>query len=431
MHEMHEWDLKGLSKIEGHATLKIVVENKRVKSMKLRVMENRRFFTQASVGMSPAAIPSLVSRVCGTCSTAHLLCATEAIEKSFNVDVPDELLLLRKLAMNGAILRDHAMHLYIFCLPDIWNKDSIMEIADERPEAVAACFETKAAANALSSFVLGRAVHPAHSSIGGIISAPDMGKKKEVIGKLEHCRAAVLDGMKIFSQVKDVERRKTNFVALENDDFSFIEGEVVDTEGLRIPEEKFHNHLHEVVRPYSQAEAFKFDGKEYMVGALARINLNSSRLHKNTKQDAREYLKRFPSENSFDNILAQAIENLHCVDYSLELLESVDAETFAKCKPPQISLGKGTVRGVGVIEAPRGTLYHGYEIKDGKVQKADIVIPTDQNLIKLENDLKNMVNRMLKENAGKEAIWNACEKLIRAFDPCMSCASHFLRVKWK
>lgn len=435
MHEMHEpeeWNLKGLTKIEGHASLGIKLKDRQVESLKLKVMENKRFFTRAVVGMEPTSIPALVSRICGTCSVSHLLCCTQAMESIFKVRISDELKTLRKLAMNGTILRDHAMHLYIFCLPDLWKKDSIMEIAEENPEAVEACFEIKAAANALTSFVLGRAVHPMYSAVGGITMAPCIRKKKEVIEKLENCRHHAVEGLKIFSNVKETVKRNTDFVALKNRDYNFIEGYIADAKGMRLKPEGFHGHLHRIVKPYSQGAAFEFDEKDYMVGALARLDLNREALHKNTKKDAAKYLKMFPTRNSFDNILAQAIENLHCVDYSLELLENIDEKTFEKSRPPKINTNvKGTLKGAGVLEAPRGTLYHSYEIKDGKIAKADIVIPTDQNLIKLENDLRHLVNGLLRDGAGKDLILKECEELIRAFDPCMSCASHFLRIKWE
>ena len=186
--------------------------------------------------------------------------------------------------------------------------------------------------------------------------------------------------------------------------------------------------MERIVIPYSQATGFKFLTNEYMVGALARMNLSRDKLSNESKKDlSSQYLRLFPSNNIYDNNLAQAIEILHCVDHSIQLLEEND---FKDETPPKITFkGEGGRRGVGVIEAPRGTLYHHLEInKDSKVTHANFVIPTAQNQIKMENDIRLLLPRIL--NKDKHEIHHELEKVIRAYDPCMSCASHFLKLKW-
>jgi coenzyme F420-reducing hydrogenase alpha subunit len=182
-----------------------------------------------------------------------------------------------------------------------------------------------------------------------------------------------------------------------------------------------------VVIPYSQATGFKCGGKDYRVGALARINLNKSGLHKDTRKYAAKYLSTFPSHDIFDNELAQAIEMLHCVDRAIQILESTE---FKPELPPRLTPTAGI--GVGVIEAPRGTLYYEMQIGDqGLVKDGTLVIPTAQNQVTMECDIGKFVQEMLQKDLPKEEIEHSIEKLIRAYDPCMSCATHFLKVNWK
>ena len=164
-----------------------------------------------------------------------------------------------------------------------------------------------------------------------------------------------------------------------------------------------------------------------MVGALSRLNLSKQSLHKYTKKDSSKYLKEFPSNNVYANNLAQAIEILHCIDESIELIDSWEfkAEPRVEVKPRE-----GT--GIGVIEAPRGTLYYRLDLnKEGLVKFANLVIPSAQNQINMENDVKILVNEGLEDGQSKEWIQHEIEKLVRAYDPCMSCASHFLKFRWK
>ncbi len=185
-----------------------------------------------------------------------------------------------------------------------------------------------------------------------------------------------------------------------------------------------------MVLPYSQASGFKFEGHEYLVGALARINLNKENLHVNTKKDTVKYLNLFPSENIYHNNLAQAIEIIHSIDHAIELLEETEFKKEDLIKPTKLS-GEG----VGVIEAPRGTLYYWLGIDDGKVRYANLVIPTAQNLINMREDVRLIVKDICGTNTKPteelgEAIRKSVERLIRAYDPCMSCASHFLEINW-
>jgi sulfhydrogenase subunit alpha len=421
-----------LSKIEGHADLDIKVRGGKVEEVVLRVMENQRFFAQAVKGMPFNSVPQLVSRICGTCSIAHLTACIEAVEKTLDIKPTAQTILMRKLTMYSLMIRDHALHLYFFVLPDIFGVDSLLDLVDKEKELVHEALHVKEAGNNLSELIAGRAVHAPFEQVGGFSHFPAEAKIEPTIKELKSVRKFIVRLAEIFYNCPWELKRPTNFVALTTPDFSFLEGIIKSTSGAEIKEEDYWDHLHSVVLPYSQASGFKFEGEEYMVGALARLNLNKENLHPKTKKEMAKYLAVFPSGNIYHNNLAQAIEILHSIDHTVEILENYRFQPEEIIKPPKLD-GEG----VGVIEAPRGTLYYWLGIDKGKVRYTNLVIPTAQNLINMKQDVAVAVKEIcacrLKEGREKceQAIRKEVEKIIRAYDPCMSCASHFLRINWE
>lgn len=431
---MHTCDLdvsiNKLSKIEGHADLDVKIRNGKVQDVNLRVMENTRFYTEAVKGKPALSVPQLVSRICGTCSVAHLTGAIEAVEKTLGIKPSEQTMLMRKLMMYSLMIRDHALHLYFFVLPDIFGIDSILDLAEKEKELIHEALHVKEAGNNLSNLIAGRAVHAPFEQVGGFSHEVDNSLVPGVIKELKSVRKYVMNLAEIFYECDWELKRKTNFVALVTPDFSFLEGHICSTGGACIEEKDYWNHLQNVVLPYSQASGFEFEGKEYMVGALARLNLNKDNLHSETKKDMKKYLDLFPSENMYHNNLAQAIEIMHSIDHSIEILEKTEFKKEEIIKPSRLD-GEG----VGVIEAPRGTLYYWLGIKGGKVNYANLVIPTAQNLVNMREDVRAAVTKIcecgLEDKNCEKNIRKEVEKIIRAYDPCMSCASHFLKINWK
>lgn len=423
MHKELDLSIRNISKIEGHTHLDVKVRKGKVTESKLKISENKRFFTQAIRGLDYKIVPSTMSRICGTCSSAHTLCSIEAIEKALHINASEQTFTLRKLLINAGHLRDHAMHLYFFCLPDLFKKDSVLDFDERQHRWIHDGLDVKSAGNLLTTLIGGRAVHPPFAVIGGFTKIPEKNRIKQAIKGLRGSREKVIKLIELFYDDKNSFERKTNYVALVNDDFNFLKGVIKTAYGTLIPEEKYPEHLERVVLPYSTATAFEFESREYMVGALARLNLNKNSLNKDTKKDCKKYLSVFPSNCVFKNNLAQAIEMLHEIDSSIEILES---NSFKNEKPVEAKNKNGL--GVGVIEAPRGTLYYKVLIEKGRIKGADLCIPTQQNIIHMEKDIKNYVQKIL--NKSKQEISLEVEKLIRAYDPCMGCATHFLKIKW-
>lgn len=426
--ELSRFSIDEITKVEGAAGLDVEFKDGKVDSVKFKIEEYKRFYTEAVKGKPISIIPQLLARICGTCSNAHLLASSEAVERTLGLVPSEQTMRLRDLTNHGLIIRDHALHLYIFCMPDLFGKDSFLEFDENDPlehDLLHDAFAVKAAGNHLAIYVAGRSVHAPFMMAGGFAKTPDNGKKKEIIEELKAVRPSVLRLIGVYQNSPMSFVRESNYVALKTDNFSYLEGDIWDEDGFVTDEAGYRDHLEHVVVPYSEASGYLFKDKSYRIGALARLNINRQSLHENTRRDAAEALKKFPSHDIFLNNLAQAIGILHSVDAAIELLETID---FHDEKP--LTLPKKAGIGVGVIEAPRGTLFHKIEVDaENIVVDADIIMPTGQNQITIEYDLKAFLNDNI--DMGRDRLKLECERIIRAYDPCMSCASHFLTVNWK
>jgi coenzyme F420-reducing hydrogenase alpha subunit len=321
------------------------------------------------------------------------------------------------------------MHLYLFCLPDIFGKDSVLEFADEgyEHELVHKAFDIKSAGNDLCMLVGGRAVHAPFPQVGGFMKLPKKEEAKKILETLKRIRPAAMEFVDIFHKCTFKLDIETIYIALRNKRFSYLDGHLMTSDGWCISKKNFREHLHKYVIPYSQAPGFEFEGRSYVVGALARLNINKETLHRTTRKDLTAVLRAFPSRNIFHNNLAQAIEIIHCIDSAIELLESMEFK-----EEPKLAIKPRESEGIGVLEAPRGTLYYNLGIDaTGKIKAADLVIPTSQNQIKMDKSIGELVQNRLDNGIARTEIPFEIEKLVRAYDPCMSCATHFLKVNWK
>jgi coenzyme F420-reducing hydrogenase alpha subunit len=429
--------MEHITKVEGNASLRIKVEEGKVVDVKFAIDEYKRFFTEAMRGKAVAAIPQHLARICGTCSNAHVMCSIEACENALGIEPSEQTKVLRSLAIHGLIIRDHALHLYLFSLPDLYNVDAFLDLDENNPEhhqILHDGFDTKSAGNYLATLIAGRSVHANYPVIGGFLHFPDGAGVDEAIEKLKSVRPAALRLIEIFRKAPFHFDRKTKYMALVPDgNFGYTGGSIITSKDEKFSRADFRSHLEHVVLPYSQASAYSYQGEDYMVGSLARLNLAKDKLHPNTKESIKDVLDLFPSTDIFYNNLAQAIEILHSIDESIEILTKSDF------KPePIIKAEFRDATGIGVIEAPRGTLYHKVVIgKDGIVKEGEVVVPTGQNQINIERDIGVLVNGLIEKPEyaqdspeNKEKIAHEIEKLIRAYDPCMSCATHFLKVEW-
>lgn len=429
---MHRIDLRldHITKIEGDASMDVVVEDGKVTNVKFAIVEYKRFFTEAMKGKNIVAIPAHLARICGTCSNAHVMAAITACEDALGITVTPQTKLLRKLTMHGLMIRDHALHLYLFVMPDLYGKDAFLDFDDNDPiqhQLLHDGFDIKASGNHLAQLIAGRSVHATFPVMGGFLQFPTKENVIQSIEELKSVRGAVLRLIDIFMKDNQHLDRKTKYMALvPEDSFGYLGGKIISSTGEVYEQKDFRSHLEHTVLPYSQASAYTYKGESYMVGALARINLAKEKLHPNTKESAKEALKLFPSTDIFHNNLAQAIEILHSVDESIDILSN---NVFNPEPIVKVPMKAGT--GIGVIEAPRGTLYHKVVIDDkGIVTDGEVIVPTGQNQLNIERDVGVLVESLIGKMPN-EKINVEIEKLIRAYDPCMSCGAHFLKVNWK
>lgn len=430
---MHTVDLSmdHISKIEGAATLDVRLKDNKVEYVHMKILEHKRFYTKAIEGKPIVALPQLLSRICGTCSNAHIMASIEACEHALGIEPSPQTMLLRHLTMNGLNIRDHALHLYLFAMPDIVGKDAFLDFDEDdefEHQMLHDGFGIKAVGNHLAELVAGRSVHGQFPTIGGFMKFPDKEGIEESIKKLQEIREAVLRCIKVFMDCDFQFDRHTNFMGLvPKDQYGFLDGDVVTSKGEVVTEDGFRDLLEHVVIPYSMASGYVHKGEPFMTGSLARINLAQDKFMDSTKKSAADALALFPSTNIFHNNLAQAIEILHCVDQSLDIFANNEFVSEER-----IAIPKRAGVGVGVVEAPRGTLYHKVEVgEDGIVKSGEVIVPTGMNQINMEYDIGGLIEQMLAKKTSEEEMMFEMEKLIRAYDPCMSCASHFLKVNWK
>src|SRR5215203_1589286 len=273
------------------------------------------------------------------------------------------------------MIRDHGLHLYFFVLPDVLGVDSILDVSDD-PDNIGHTllhdsFDIKRLGTDISNATVGAAIHAPLPTVGGFLRNPDSAKFPGLLARLEAIRPQVLRGIEMFLEWDATLIRNTDYLALRNEaQFDFLEGDIVNSNGERVARSEFKNYLQYVQIPHSHAEGYRFSdtGEDYLVGALARINLNRELLHPRTKDDIVASLSAFPSNNIYHNNLAQAIEILQCVDDAIDILETIQLADEKRIRTPA---GAGT--GVGVIEAPRGLLYHMAEVnEEGVIQDYDV-----------------------------------------------------------
>ncbi len=428
MHKV-DIDLEHITKIEGDASIRITMEDGKATKVNFSTEEYKRFFTEALKGKSIMAVPSHLSRICGTCSNAHIMAAIEACEMALDIQPSKQTEMLRALTMHGLVVRDHALHLYLFCLPDVYGKDAFLDFDENDPhqhQLLHDAFDIKSAGNYLATVIAGRSVHAMYPTIGGFIHFPTQEEVAEAIHKLEHAREPALRLVTEFMNAPFHFDRKTDYMALLPDEgYGYINGKIRTSKGDVYDEKVYRELVEHVVLPYSQASAYQYKGDPYMVGALARMNIAKDKLHPKTKESCAEALALFPSTDIFHNNLAQAIEVVHSIDEAIELLTN---NTIVKEEVIKKPYREAT--GIGVVEAPRGALYHKVHIDaEGKVVDGEVIVPTGQNQINIEEDAGRLVEELWAKGVQDvESITFELEKLIRAYDPCMSCAAHFLKL---
>ncbi len=415
--------VEALTKIEGNARLVVILDEREVKDVRLEVVEGARYFEAIVKGRRFDQVPEITERICGTCGPGHLNTALAAVENALGLQVSEQTMLLRELMQIGMIVQNHALHTHFLSLPDYLGFGDAVEMAEKHPDIVRRAIELKKFGNKMVTVVGGREVHPMRPVVGGFTKIPSRDEWLSLLVEARELKSKAIEAVRFFGELDYPEfTRATEYVSLQSKGYALLDGVIVSSDCFIVPKKDFKKHLQELVKPYSTAKFASFAYEPYMVGAMARINLNQDRLSDDAKRCLDEGPIKYPSHNPFHINYAQAIELVQMFDRTIEILEDNKPRQE---KPVEARPRAGT--GVGVTEVSRGTLYHQYVLDDqGKVVSSDIVTPTAQNLHNIEADLRQYLPPLFEKT--EEQLTIECEKLIRSYDPCISCSTHFLEL---
>lgn len=421
-----------LARIEGHGDIHLVIEDGSVKTCEFRVTEAARLFESMVRGRSFREVPYIASRVCGICSASHTVTDIRAIERVFGVEVTDRTRALRELLVYGSFLQNHATHLFVFAAPDFLGHKSVFPLAEEAPELFEQALGLKALGNELCRRVGGRSIHPITAVVGGFTSEIAPSEYLELAEKMdasvEFARACVdlfddFGAVSIETAGDMLAMVGEGYPVIGSDTAAFVRA------GIEFSAQDFASEIEEYAVDHSAAflARMRATGMPYMACALSRVNASWSQLTEPARFAAAKAGLRPPEYNPFANNIAQAVELVdvlvRCAETCRRLAEPAGTAFAGTSEPVAFAVRPGV--GVGFTEAPRGSLFHRLELDEaGRVVEATIITPTSQNIANIEADMRLLAERLLDEGADEATIQLEEEKLVRAYDPCLSCSVH-------
>jgi coenzyme F420-reducing hydrogenase alpha subunit len=420
--------IDNITKIEGHAKLSVKVHNGKVEAVHMAADVGLRAFERLLEGRMYNEAAEITERICGICSQSHTIAALSAVENAMGVKVTKQTKTLRHILLLASIMQSHVLHMYFLALPDYLGFGNAIDMASKHMAEVKRALRLKRLSNDIVQAIGGREIHCFTPVIGGFAKIPDPKLMNSLAKAVKAMKEHAMRAAKLFGRLKYPKfERKSQYVSLQlKERFNFIDGSLISDGGLRSKQENFGKYLIENINEYSSAKELWLKNKSFMVGALARVNNNLGILSRNAKKAIKGSKLSFPNYNPFVNNFAQAVEVVHILDCLQELLTGLDLKDE---KPVDFKIKKG--KGVSIVEVPRGILIHEYEIDSkGRIVKANIIAPTTMNLHNIEDDIKEILPCLIHEHADSLKIVDEFEKLIRAYDPCISCSTHFLELKW-
>jgi sulfhydrogenase subunit alpha len=415
-----------LARVEGEGALLIKLKGDRVQDVKLKIPEPPRLYEAFLRGRHFSEVPDITARICGICPIAYQMSAVHAIERAMGITIDPSVRALRRLFYCGEWIESHALHVYMLHAPDFLGYQDVIEMAADHGPAVVNALRLKKIGNALVSLMGGREIHPVSAAVGGFYRVPS---KKELAPIVEDMKWALEASVATAKLVSTFEfpnfEQDYEFVALSHpDEYPFNEGRVVSNKGMDIDVSEYEDNFREQHVKHANALHSQVRARgSYFTGPLARFNLNFEKLPEIAKQTARECGLSVPCLNPFKSIVVRAVELVFACAEALRLIE-----TYEPPAAPRVEARARAGVGQAVTEAPRGSLYHRYSIDpQGLILSARIVPPTSQNQKRIEDDLWRFVPQLLDKPI--EEITLRCEQAIRNYDPCISCATHFLKLE--
>lgn len=417
-------DIAGLTRVEGEGSLRLRVRDGAVEEAHLEIFEAPRYFEQLVVGRTPDEVIDIVARICGICPVAYQMTAVHAFEQAFGVEIDPAVRALRRLLYCGEWIESHALHVYLLHLPDFLGYASGLELARDYRATVEAGLSLKKAGNRIVELIGGRAIHPVSVRVGGFSRS----FRRAEIRALEGSVAAALDvAMATVDLVAGLAapefERDGRLVALWNPgEYPMNVGRIVSSDGLNIASTDWRTAFGEQQVGWSNAlQARGRDGRPYLLGPAARISLARGQLHPMAAAAlARTGLVGQIERNPYWSIAARAVELVHACAESLDIIEA-----YQPPDRPAAAWSPRRAAAAWATEAPRGLIFHAYDLDEsGLVRHAQIVPPTSQNQAAIEADLAAFAPRVLDLPRAEATL--RIEQLIRSYDPCISCATHFL-----
>jgi coenzyme F420-reducing hydrogenase alpha subunit len=417
-------DVHHLTRVEGHGNIVVKVANGRLEEARWDVVETPRFFEVMFKGKHFTSAGILAARICGICSISHCLASLRATERAMGVDVPGPAHDLRLLAKHAETLQSHVLHLFFLAAPDFLGLPSVVPLLDSKPEVVALAARLKSLANRLCDAVAGRTTHPVSLQVGGVAVAPDravlLGFRDELGRALEDLEATAAL-VRTFAIPDFV--RETEFVSLRGESlYPFIGGELVSSDGVVKAEDDYLAMTNEYVDPDNTSKWSRLSRESYAVGPLARVNNNFDLLHPEAQKVAASLGLEPVCHNPFMAHVARLVECVHCVHEAIALIDHLAAGEVSQT---MVAATAKEGKGVGAVEAPRGILFHAYDYdREGRITRADCVVPTTQNNGNIHRDLPDLVTRLARQGADDAQLELMCSMLVRSYDPCISCSVH-------
>lgn len=423
MHSEREIDVEYLARVEGEGAMYLKLENDEVVDLKFKIFEPPRFFEAFLEGRRFSEAPDITARICGICPVAYQTSAANATENAAGVDVPGELQRLRRLLYAAEWIESHALHVYFLHAPDFLGYESGIAMAREFPERVNDGLRVKKLGNELMTLLGGRGIHPINFKVGGFYRTPTRAELQAKVEDLEWGLQAAVDTTRWVSGFPFPEfDRDYEFVAMHHpDEYAIHQGRIVSNRGLDIDVTEWPDVFEETQVEWSNALHARIKQRgSYHVGPMARYSLNRSQLTPRAADEADRAGLGPICTNPFKSIIVRGVELIFAFEEALRII--ADYEEPAS---PSVEVAPASATGHGASEAPRGLLYHSYSMDgEGLITNAQIVPPTSQNQLSIEEDLASYVPG--RTHLSDEELQWQLEQAIRNYDPCISCATHFL-----
>jgi sulfhydrogenase subunit alpha len=427
---MREIMVEPLSRVEGEGGITVRIEGKKIKDVLFDIFEGTRLVETLVVGKTPAEDVSIVCRICAICTLSHRYAALRGLEKALGIEVPPKVQWMRSLMHMGECLESNALHVFVLALPDFLGYPSAISMAEKYGDEVLKALTLKKYGNTIMEVTSGRKIHGENPTVGGFGKYPDAVLLMDIKKQAQKMMDFAMYGVELVGglEIPSFFESETVFMCCEpgNGEYGLVGDQIRISTGDIVEADAYKSLTNERFVSHSSAKHCSYKKKPYTVGALARMNMLGDRL----KGHAGKLYKKFWNErwlkNPVFNNLAQALE----IVWSLEQIPKIiDNILKIKDDPEIIAPARKDGEGVGAVEAPRGTLYHHYKIENGLVAEANFVIPTGQNLADCERYLQMAVKGLLEQDGDDNTIRRQCELIVRAYDPCISCATHLVRIR--